>query len=62
MRNTSETDYVIKCNHASADGHFYSLVTRVFSPGQTTPSAYLRKMYGSFVLHLYYIVSFTRVT
>ena len=26
MRNTSETDYVIKCNHVSADGHFDSLV------------------------------------
>ena len=52
MRNTSETDYVIKCNHVSADGHFDSLVTRVFCPaGQTTTSAYLRKkMYGSFVL------------
>ena len=25
MRNTSETDYVIKCNHVSADGHFDSL-------------------------------------
>ena len=63
MRNTSETDYVIKCNHVSADGHFDSLVTRVFCPGRTTPSAYLRKkMYGSFVLHLYYIVSFTTVT
>ena len=36
---------------------------RVFCPGQTTQSAYLRKkMYGSFVLHLYYIVSFTSVT
>ena len=40
MRNTSETDYVIKCNHVSADRHFDSLV---FCPGQTTPSAYLRK-------------------
>ena len=54
MRNTSETDYVIKCNHVSADGHFDSFVTLVFCPGQTTWSAYLRKkMYGSFVLHLY---------
>ena len=56
MRNTSETDYLIKCNHVSADGHFDSLVTRVFCPGQTTPSAYLReknKMYGSFVLHCF---------
>ena len=53
-RNTSETDYVIKCNHVSADGHFDSLVTRVFCPRQTTPSAYLRKkMYGLFVLHCF---------
>ena len=43
MRNTSETDYVIKLYHVSADGHFDSLVTPVFCPGQTTPSAYLRK-------------------
>ena len=28
MRNTSETDYVIKCNHVSAYGYFDSLVTR----------------------------------
>ena len=42
MRNTPETDYVIKCNHVSADEHFDGLVTRVFCPaGQTTPSAYL---------------------
>ena len=54
MRNTSETDYVIKCNHVSADGHFDSLFTREFCPGQTPPSAYLRKkMYGSFVLHCF---------
>ena len=43
MRNTSETDYVIKCYHVSADGHFDSLATREFCPGQTTPSAYLRE-------------------
>ena len=51
MRNTSETDYVLKCNHVSADWHFDSLVTREFCPGQTTPSAYLRKKM-SLVLHL----------
>ena len=43
MRNTPETDYVINCNHVSADGHFDSLVMRVFCPGQTTPSSYLRE-------------------
>ena len=55
MRNASETDYVIKCNHVSADGLFDSLVRQVFCPEQTTPSAYCMG-------HLYYIVSFTRVT
>ena len=40
MRNTSETDYdVIKYNHMSAQtGIFYSFVTRVFCPVQTTPT------------------------
>ena len=48
MKNTSETDYVIKCNHVSADGLFDSLVRQVFCPEQTTPSAYCMG-------HLYYI-------
>ena len=62
MRNTPETDYVINCNHVSADGHFDSLVMRVFCPGQTTPSAYLREKNVWVICITLYIVSYTSVT
>ena len=40
MRNTSETDYVIKCNHVSADGHFDSL-------GRVHTAIFTRRAYRS---------------
>ena len=53
MRNTSETDYdVIKYNHYEcSDGHFKQFsYASVLSCADHT---YLRKMYGSFVLHCF---------